>query len=306
IRAPRNTPRRPRRRVRHRALSAERLAGSFAVHPLPDRPEAKCGANKDEGRAPEHTAMEGAIERAADERAYESRRDDRPSEPPYHRERAAYWQFSCPQPVLAPAMRPFDGFFQFAFLGRRLVIAMLLPGCHDRAPRLFRRPGFERPVGGPQVTIDLPNRGVFQAEQSRSGGALGLDVLRHRGENLAAQMSQVSVYDRLAGCYLDDLALPDAQHAAAHGDVVLDAAAITPSHDADRERGDKIRMAELDTEGAAGIFGANVAHGTFIKRDLGGCGDDQPHRHRIIAALYARRAPFRERLGRIRPCKMSF
>jgi len=132
--------------------------------------------------------MEAAIERSSDERADENRRDDRPSEPPYHRERAAYRQFSCPQPALAPAMRPFDGFFQFAFLSPQLVIVMFLPGCHDRAPQLFRRPGFERPISGPQVTIDLPNRGVFKAEHSRSGSALGLDVLPHRDENFGAQM----------------------------------------------------------------------------------------------------------------------
>src|SRR5208282_4604579 len=239
----------------------------------PNRPEAQCGAEKDECRTPEHAALEGAIQPSSDERANYSRRDDGPTEPPHHRERAAHRPFSCPQPLLAPAVGLLDRLFQFAFLGRQLMTVRLLLVCHDSASRLFRRLRRERSVSGTQVTIDLPNRGVFKAEHSRSGSALGLDVLPHRDENFGAQMCQVIVYDRLPGCYLDDLALANAQHAATYGDIVL-AAAIAPSHHTDRKRSKKFGMAGFDTKGAAGIFGANVTNGTFIKHDRRGGGDD--------------------------------
>ena len=81
--------------------------------------------------------MQGAIKPASNEGAYENGRDDRPSEPPDHREPAAHRLFWGPQPVLVPAMRPFYGFFQFAFVGPQLVIAMLLLGCHDQRPAVI-------------------------------------------------------------------------------------------------------------------------------------------------------------------------
>lgn len=131
--------------------------------------------------------MEGAIEPSSYKSADQNRHNDRPSEPPHHRERATHRPFSGSQPMLATALRPLNGLFEFVLLGPP-VIALLLLGCHDRSSRLFQRLAFELSLGGPQVTIDLPNRGLFQAERSRTGGTFSLDVLRHRGENLAAQM----------------------------------------------------------------------------------------------------------------------
>ncbi len=81
--------------------------------------------------------MQGAIKPASNERAYENGRDDRPSIPPDHREPAAHRPFPGPQPVLAPTMRPCNGFFQFAFVGPQLVIVMLLLGCHDQCPAVI-------------------------------------------------------------------------------------------------------------------------------------------------------------------------
>ncbi len=50
---------------------------------------------------------------------------------------AAHRPFSGPPAVLAPAMRPFNRFFQFAFVGPQLMTAMLLLGCHDQRPAVI-------------------------------------------------------------------------------------------------------------------------------------------------------------------------
>ncbi len=81
--------------------------------------------------------MQGAIKPASNERADENGRDDRPSIPPDHRKPAAHRPFPGPQPVLAPTMRPFNGFFQFTLVGPQLVIVMLLLGCHDQRPAVI-------------------------------------------------------------------------------------------------------------------------------------------------------------------------
>src|SRR5579863_4311843 len=131
-------------------------------------------------------------------------------------------------------------------------------GITTRGLLLLLRRCLKRRIRRPQIAVDLTNRGVFQPQHSRPRGLFGLDAFRHRRKDLAAQMPKVVAHNRFACRDFDDFAVADAKYAATNGDVMLGVTLVKPSHDADCERGQQVRMARFDSERTAGVLGANV------------------------------------------------
>src|SRR5512146_400888 len=208
--------------------------------------------------------------------------------------------------MLASALRPLDGFFQLPLLALPLAIVGLFSDHHERFHRLLLRLRLDWPIPRPQVAIDLTNRRVLQPKRSRSRGLLRLDVFYHPRKHLSAQMPEVVAHNRLARCDFNHFAVPNTKHAAADGDIALDVALVAPSHDADRKRGQQVRVARFDPERAAGVLGANVARRLSIDRDLGGRDNHQLHWRRPTATPCASRLPSGARPRNSRPCKTSF